>query len=307
MRRAWLGSAIVAVVLSASAPARARDAVAAEALFDEGRAAAAQGDYVRACDKFAESQRLDPAAGTVLNLADCSERLGRVATAWQLYREAAEILATKDATRAAFARKRAVALEPRLSQLVVVLEPGAPGAHVTRDGVELGEGSLGAALPLDPGDHEVVVRLAGRADARFRVRVDEGATKTVRVAVGPAVEAAPAGTLGAPRVVGIALLGLSAGAIAAGAVTGAMTLHRKSLVDEHCHAGLCDPSGVDAAAEGRTLSTVSTATFVGGAVGLALGAYLTITGPRWAGAPAVSVRPGVGPGVAAIGLGGSFR
>src|SRR5688572_21714651 len=42
----------------------ARDPIGAEALFRQGRAAADEGDFQTACAKFAESQRLDPSAGT---------------------------------------------------------------------------------------------------------------------------------------------------------------------------------------------------------------------------------------------------
>ena len=291
--------------------------MAAEALFDEARAAAAQGDYARACEKLSESQRLDPAPGTLLNLADCKERLGLVATAWQLYREAADLFARANADdRAAFARKRAAALEPRLAQLSIVLAPGVAPARVTRDGVDLAGASLGSALPLDPGAHVVVVTSSGRRDARYEVRLAEGETRTLRVEPGPPGEApvepaavapvAPPSGVGAPRAAGLALLGLSAGAIAAGVVTGVMTLDRKATVDASCRDKLCGVAGVDAAAEGRTLSAVSTVSFLGGAVGLALGAYLTVTGPRWAGAPSVRVRPAAGPGAASLGLDGAF-
>ena len=59
-------------LLAAASPVQAAhpvDAAAAQKLFERGRTAARRGDWQRACDDFAASQKLDPGAGTLLNLA----------------------------------------------------------------------------------------------------------------------------------------------------------------------------------------------------------------------------------------------
>src|SRR5687768_2981870 len=73
LRALCLGVAIA--ISAASAGAEPRDAAAAEALFRQGRQAADAGDHAKACEKFKESNRLDPALGTVFNIADCEEKL----------------------------------------------------------------------------------------------------------------------------------------------------------------------------------------------------------------------------------------
>ena len=98
-------AAVALLVLSsfsyvALAPTVARaqvvDAAAADALFQKGREAADKGDFATAAAKFAESQRLDPAPGTLLNLADCEEHLGQTASAWEHYKRAAETMNAGD-------------------------------------------------------------------------------------------------------------------------------------------------------------------------------------------------------------------
>src|SRR5580692_6130162 len=57
----------------------------ADAVFREAQGLLAQGKTHEACEKFAESNRLDPQLGTLLNLAVCHEQEERTATAWSDY------------------------------------------------------------------------------------------------------------------------------------------------------------------------------------------------------------------------------
>src|SRR5262245_10219582 len=181
----------IAIVLSlcATAPAalaQATDPAAAEALFREGRTLADAGDYAGACSKFRESERLDPAIGTVFNIADCEERQGHLARAWTLYREVAQRLPQSDGRRA-IAEQRVSALEPKLPRLNVRLGPNAPAtSRVEKDGVELGAASLGSELPLDPGAHVVRVSAPGRETQEYRVNLSEAEHLTLDVEPGAA-------------------------------------------------------------------------------------------------------------------------
>ncbi len=167
------------------AAADEHDAAASEALFREGRRLMKSRDFASACPRLEESFRLDPATGTLINLADCEEQIGRTASAWQHWRAAADRLAAGDKRRAV-AVQRAAALEKVLARLTIELAPSAPpDARVMRDGTVLGEPSLKVALPADPGRHVVVVSAGGRQDREIEVTIQDREHRTLVVEPGP--------------------------------------------------------------------------------------------------------------------------
>jgi hypothetical protein len=159
-----------------SAPAFAQHAEA-NVLFDEGRAAMGRRDYLQAITKLEQSQQLDPAVGTLLNLAECYALLGRSASAWSTYRDATSLAATtKQLDRERYAARKAQELEPTLSHLVVVVRPDARvvGLSLTRNGVPLPEGLWGASVPVDPGAQHIEAKAPGYQPWKLDVDVAEG-------------------------------------------------------------------------------------------------------------------------------------
>jgi TolA-binding protein len=80
---------------------------AAQATFEHARELMSQGKFAEACAKFQESFGLDPAIGSLLNLAVCEEKLGRIDRACSAFGEAA-IMAARvgQPEREAVARQR---------------------------------------------------------------------------------------------------------------------------------------------------------------------------------------------------------
>jgi hypothetical protein len=176
--------ALAVLLVATTAAAEPRDPAGGEWLFREGRALMKKGDFLSACPKLEESLRLDPAVGTLMNLAECEERIGRTASAWQRWGAAADQLPARDRRRDT-ALGRARTLEKSLARLTVKLGAAAPAtARVLRDGVLLGDPSLGVALPVDPGIHWIVVTAPGREGREVQVRLEVGEQRAVEVEPG---------------------------------------------------------------------------------------------------------------------------
>jgi tetratricopeptide (TPR) repeat protein len=287
--------------------AQTRDGAAAEVLFREGRKAQEANDYQEACQKFGESQKLDPAPGTVMNLATCEEKLGKMASAWQHWREALDTLPPGDA-RTAFAKGRVRELENRLPRLTVVLTSGeAEGARVFRDDVELGRASLGAALPIDPGPHVVTVLCSGHRPESSVFSIEESEQRKLDVHPGPVeLDSASGAEIRArSRNLGWVLGGVGVLGLGTAVLTSVLLANAKSLVEADCPNKMCRTSaGVEAAGSGETLLVVNGAAWIVGGLGLGVGAYLILTN----GTPSSTngLMPTVGPNGAAVSYRGTF-
>ena len=97
IRPRWIAIVLVVASTIAGGAARAEPSsesgseskALAETLFFTGRGFMEAGRYAEACTKFGESYRLDPTAGTLLNLAVCHDHEGEIASAWGEFRTAA--------------------------------------------------------------------------------------------------------------------------------------------------------------------------------------------------------------------------
>lgn len=316
--RLFVRAALVVFGLCATAvPATAqpRDQAAADALFQAARDEFERGEYASACEKFAESNRLDPAPGTLLNLSLCLEKVGKVASAWEGFRQVAEQLRDE---RVEFAQKRSSALQERLPWLTLSLPADAPeGTRVFRDGIEIRGAALGVALPVDPGTHTVVVDAPGRLKETTKVSLEEGQREALTLRVGPpepkprrvepepprrpAPAPAPEPDLTLAWVTG----GIGAAGIATSLVTGGLALSSKRTLDDHCQDARCDDAGLDAASSGRTYATISTVSGGVGFVGLGVSTYLFLSSSREQ-QPAARVDATALPGGGYVGMSGRF-
>jgi hypothetical protein len=134
----------------------------ARALFEEGRALRDAGRYDAACEKFEAASKRFVSAGVVLNLADCYAKVGRTASAWTSFRDAASIARqTQRADIEQAATRGASEIEPKLMRLTIHVPHDVPGLALRRDNIYLARVSWEAAIPVDPGTHEVRAEAPG--------------------------------------------------------------------------------------------------------------------------------------------------
>jgi hypothetical protein len=168
--------AILIVLYSSTAFAQSATAQA-EALFRQGRDLMTAGKVAEACSAFQESQKLEPAVSTLINLAACREKLGQLATAWGMMLDA--VRQTRSSTDATgqrlhqIARDRAQRLEPRISKLTISVpaQRRIDGLEILRDAERVGDGLWNRALPIDGGTYAITARLHGTTRWSTRVTV----------------------------------------------------------------------------------------------------------------------------------------
>lgn len=166
-------SALVCAALSANAGAQTpSEQMLAQSLFEEGLSLMGQKRYAEACPKLAESQRLDPGGGTLLNLALCHELEGRLATAFTDL-QAALSQARKDnrQDRIEIATAHLTAIADRIPRLTLRVVREEPGIEVFLDGTLVRKPGWNVAISVDPGSHVVDARAPGQP-APFRMTVD---------------------------------------------------------------------------------------------------------------------------------------
>jgi hypothetical protein len=310
-----IGSIVTLMPGMARGQEPAAEGALAEMLYRQGRALVAEGKVPEACPKFAESYRLDPATGTLLNLAWCHESERKHATAWLEFSRAVA-LARRDRRydRVRFAEERLAVLETKLSYLTVVVPPAndAPGLDVRVDGVAVRTAARGVSMPVDLGDHTVEATAPGRHPWSQRVSVSEVATK-VSVLV-PALEpdapiapiasepsTAPASpTAPLPKSVYVAGAVTLALAAAAGVTAYVYMDHRARYGAEQSEPEL---------GRTRTWGQINLVLDLGALVGAGVTGYLYVTRPTVAASGRVErvrVAPWVRPGAGGFGLQGAF-
>ena len=278
------------------------DRAASRTLFTRAREAMDAKKLDEACPAFVESQRMWPTASGALNIGNCEEQRGNLASAYGAFSDAAGMARRAgDKAREEEGTQRASLLKPQLSMLTVDVAAAnrIEGLLVKRDDREAGPGQWGIAVPVDPGEHTVEASAPGRTAWKTTVRVEPKPGTTLvdvpALALAPVLPTRPeASTPGAgeaatqgsawntQKTAALAVGGAGVVGIALGAIFGVKALGKKSDSEANCQPDdptRCNATGVALREEEKSAGTISTISFIAGGVALAGGVVLFVTAP----------------------------
>ncbi|MFN0246604.1 MAG: PEGA domain-containing protein [Kofleriaceae bacterium] len=285
MQSRWVSLVLVLPTVAFAQNKPSEDNVArADALFKEAQALQST-DLNAACIQFAESYALNPhALGTLLNVALCDEKLGRLASALEKFKlardVAAEMLANGNKDVAAHqkaAMTHITALAPRIPHVTVELvPPEVPGTTIVIDGTAYTKAKL-AKLAVDPGTHDVVVTAPGYQPQETTFAIAEGEHHTVAI---PRLEKSVS-VRSTRRTIGVIVGGAGAAVGITGIVVGFVARSRYNDTSS-CHpAGNCDlPEDYTKRNNALALGNVGTVVGIAGGAAIVVGAVLWYTGRK---------------------------
>jgi hypothetical protein len=153
------------VLLSPSAALADQDADKARAtgLFAEAQALVQAGKYAEACAKFEESVKLHAGVGNQYQLADCWEKIGRTASAYEAFQKVvAKTRELAQPEREKAAQERADALAPKLTRLRLEVKSPEDNLSLERNGKPVARGDFGVPVPIDPGMQKLRASAPGK-------------------------------------------------------------------------------------------------------------------------------------------------
>jgi tetratricopeptide (TPR) repeat protein len=310
----------------------------AQDLVEEGRVLGQQGKWSDALERFRKAASVSPKTTPQLAfyVGYAEERVGKLVAADVDLRRAIELAhAAGNEQVAKAARAELPDLEARTPALTIVVNGTAAPVSLTIDGGALGVAALGSPVPLDPGDHTIVVRFAaGPVSKEVSLVEHQRATVTIDPLQGlatptletPASAPPPSpitGTTPPPpetsggnghKVLSLVVIGAGGAALVAGGVFYLLARRAISPVTSACPSSPCvAPSGSPLPADYRDAQSKQTIALVlasaGGAVA-ATGLVLLVTGgsnaPSASAASNVQLAPWLGPGAGGASLKGSF-
>jgi hypothetical protein len=192
--RLGAASAVAAAVAwgcPASAQVTDAERAVARQLFHEGDDLQRAGKFADALDKFERAESAFSAPTNVVRIAECQAALGQLVESAESYRATLR-MPVPPGSPAAFqtaidqAKTELAQVEPRVPKLLVAIAPaGVAGVDVQIDSQHVSSALIGEPIPLDPGEHHVIVSAPGYANFEQTAMLRERDTASLSAALRP--------------------------------------------------------------------------------------------------------------------------
>ena len=277
---------------------------AARDLAVQGAEAFDHHDYATALDRFGRAYSLVPAPSISIMQARSLSKMGRVIEALDSYEKTQRMQLAADAPDAfrqavVDARVESEELWTHVPHLTihVRVSPVAPNnLTILLDSKQVPGALLDIARPIDPGQHQVIVKAEGYVSETRSITLELNERVTVDIpliaksspAKSPSLEFVSSRPNSNDRpardpVASIkpwawVAVGVGTAGLAVSAVTGVIALNKKATLDEQCHPG-CPADAASDISTFRTTRTISYVSLLGGAASLGLGGYILLRSP----------------------------
>lgn len=252
----------------------------ADRLFAEG-VALRDTNLAQSCEKFNQSLAKNPQAiGTLMNVALCDRKLGRIASAVERFSEARD--RAKEGNLEEYedeAQKNINELTPDLPKVTIRFAEKLGGTRVLVNERVIPDDKIGGEIPVDPGELVIVVSAPGRVAYETKVIIAKRELKPIDV---PVLKKAVTVTKSSRKTIGIITAASGGALVVTGVVLGLVARSKYNDNFPPCdgETKTCPPEVQPDVERARTIGQAGT---VVGAVGIAaigVGAYLWLSAPR---------------------------
>jgi hypothetical protein len=313
----WTAIAVAVAIAVGPGSARADERAEAILLFEQGSKEMKAGNHAKACEYYEKSLKLYADSGTKGSLARCYEKIGKLGSAWLMWRELADTVGSAELRKDA--AKQAEKLEPRVPKYLIKIESPPVGINVTVNGKP--SGLTGLPVPTDPGPLVIVATAPEHQEWKTEVTAAEG--ETIDVTIPVLVKADKIEDKPPPpppivnnkrkqrRIVAAGVMALGAGSLGVGGFFGVQARGKFDDAKTTCGGSIdnCNRERIVEAQKqvdsARSAATASSILFIAGGAVIVAGAVLWVTAPA-AEKRAVAITPIASPDGAGVLVTGRF-
>jgi serine/threonine-protein kinase len=281
----------------------------------------------------------------LLTLGACYERVGKSASAWAIYKEAASAArAAGQQERTRFAEERVLKLAPELTRLALLVsaEAKVAGLEVLLDNQPIAPALFGVPFHVDPGSHLLTARAPGKTPwttllevkprgGQLTLEIPKLSVASGAVASGAVASGGPAAALsggglpsaappydtpvgaeapadGNQKIVGLLVGAGGILALGTGIGFGAAAASKDDEAKRDCPSACLTEEAAELNSDARSLALVANISYALGVAAVATGAVLYLTAGPTAGSASAGLRldPALGLGQAGVSLKGGF-